>query len=54
MERDVAQWSGGSLIQPLLVNPMTYFTFQPVIRNWCSKGREVAVAGFLSRYLSDS
>ena len=42
-----------------MVDPLSYFSFQPVIPDWCNKGcgmsegvAHVAAAGFLSRYLN--
>ena len=42
------------------VDPLSYFSFQPVLHDWCNKGRgmcypvcgKVAAVGFLSHYLS--
>ena len=45
-ERDVAPWYGRSLmvrwvVRSILhvVNPMSYFSFQQVLHDWCNKGR---------------
>ena len=35
MERAVAQWKDRSF----MVDPLSYFTFQPVLHDWCNKGR---------------
>ena len=35
-------WSGkchGSSDRSLMVDPLTYFSFQPVLHDWCNKGR---------------
>ena len=45
------------------VDPLSYFSVQPVLHDWCNKGRgmvhikskrvaHVVAAGFLSRYLN--
>ena len=45
-ERDVAPWYGRSLMVRWVVgsilhgvDPMSYLSFQPVIHDWCNKGR---------------
>ena len=48
-----------------MVDPLSYISFQPVLHDWCNKGRGIcypndddvkepllAAAGFLFRYLS--
>ena len=46
-EQDVAQWKsihslcGGSLDQSHLVDPLSYFSFQPVLHNWFNKGHGI-------------
>ena len=57
------RWVVGSILHG--VDPLSYFSFQPVLHNWCNKGRGmcypvsgmvhikvayVAAAGFLSHY----
>ena len=50
-ERDVAPWysvDGGAIgrrIDPLWVDPLSYFSFQPVIHNW---GNKVVMSAILS------
>ena len=36
---DVAPWSDGSSDRSFIVDPLNYFSFQPVLHDWCSKGR---------------
>ena len=31
-------WCDGLLDQSLLVDPFSYFSFQPALHNWCNKG----------------
>ena len=39
-ERDVAQrWVVGSILHGM--DPLSYFSFQPVLHDWCNKGRGV-------------
>ena len=44
-ERDVARgksvrsWFDGSSDRSFMVNPLSYFSFQPVFHDWCNKGR---------------
>ena len=45
-ERDVAPWKERSLMVRWVVgsilhgvNPLRYFSFQPVLHDWCNKGR---------------
>ena len=45
-ERDVAPWSERSLMVQWIVgsilhgvDPLSYFSFQPVLHDWCNKGR---------------
>ena len=35
-ERDVTPWVVGSILHG--VDPLSYFSFQPVLHNWCNKG----------------
>ena len=35
----VRSWCDGSLDRSFMVEPLTYFSFQPVLHNWCNKGR---------------
>ena len=61
----MVRWVVGSILHG--VDPLSYFSFQPVLHDWCNKGRDmyypvcgmihikepyVAAVGFLSRYLS--
>ena len=53
----MARWVVGSILHG--VDPLSYFSFQPVLHDWGNKGRGiyypdayVAAAGFLSHYLS--
>ena len=45
LERDVAPWYNvrlwcdRSLDRSLMVDKLIYFCFQPVLHNWCNKGR---------------
>ena len=32
---------GQTRIDPLMVDPLSYFSFQPVLHDWCNKGRGV-------------
>ena len=38
-ERDVAPWRDGSSDRSFMVDPLTYFSFQPVLHDWCNKCR---------------
>ena len=45
-EHDVAQWQSihswfGRSDQSHLVDPFSYFLFQPVLHNWCNKGHSM-------------
>ena len=35
----VRSWCDGFLDRSFVVGPLTYFSFQPVIHNWCNKSR---------------
>ena len=37
-ERDIDPWFSD---RSLVVDPLSYFSFQPVLHNWCSKGRAI-------------
>ena len=43
-ERDVApcksvrSWCEGLLDRSFMVDPLNYFSFQPILHNWCNKG----------------
>ena len=39
MVRAFAHGAMGRRIDPLGVNPLSYFSFQPVLHDWCNKGR---------------
>ena len=34
----VSQWCNGSSDQSFMVDPLSYFSFQPVLHDWCNKG----------------
>ena len=34
-----SSWNDGSLDRSFLVEPLSYFSFQPVLHDWCNKGR---------------
>ena len=38
MVRAFAHGAMGRRIDPSYVSPLTYFSFQPVLHNWCNKG----------------
>ena len=39
-ERDVAPWCDGSSDRSFMGwDPLSYFSFQPVLHDWCNKGR---------------
>ena len=33
------KWSDGSSDRSVMVNPLSYFSFQPVFHDWCNKDR---------------
>ena len=35
----VRSWCDGSSDRPFIVNPLSYFSFQLVLHDWCNKGR---------------
>ena len=37
--KNVRSWCDGSSDQSFMVDPLSYFLFQPVLHNWCNKGR---------------
>ena len=68
-EHDVAQWHNAidQSDLSLMMNPLSYFSFQPVLHDWCNKGsgmwyldcgmvhiNVLAAAVFLSDYMSDA
>ena len=36
--KSVRSWCDGSSDQSFMVDPLSYFSFQPVLHNWCNKG----------------
>ena len=34
-----ARWCDGSSDRSFMVDPLSYFSFQPVLHDWCNKGR---------------
>ena len=38
MVRALANGAMGRLIDPTWMDPLSYFSFQPVLHNWCNKG----------------
>ena len=34
----VRSWCDGSSDRSLMVDPLSYFSFQPVLHDWCNKG----------------
>ena len=37
--KSVRSWCDGSSDRSLMVDPLSYFSFQPVLHDWCTKGR---------------
>ena len=37
-DRSVCSWCDGSSDRPFMVDPLSYFSFQPVLHNWCNNG----------------
>ena len=37
--KSVRSWCDGSSDRSFAVNPLIYFSFQPVLHDWCNKGR---------------
>ena len=37
--KSVRSWWDGSSDRSFMVDPLSYFSFQPVLHNWCNKGR---------------
>ena len=37
--KSVRSWYDGSSDRSFMVDPYSYFSFQPVLHNWCNKGR---------------
>ena len=37
--KSVRSWFDGSSDRSFIVDPLTYFSFQPVLHDWCNKGR---------------
>ena len=37
--KSVRSSSDGSLDRSFMANPLSYFSFQPVLHDWCNKGR---------------
>ena len=65
----VRSWCDGSSDRSLMVDPLSYFSFQTVFYDWCNKGHGMCylvcgmvhikeplllISGFLSRYLNGS
>ena len=41
MVKSVRLCYGGSSDRSFMVDPLSYFSFQPVLHDWCNKGRGV-------------
>ena len=39
--KSVRSWCDGSLDQSFIVDPLSYFSFQEVLHNWCNKGHGI-------------
>ena len=39
--KSIRTWCDGSLDQSFMVDPLSYFSFQPVLYNWCNKGHGI-------------
>ena len=37
--KSVHSWCDGSSDRSFMVDPLSYFSFQPVLHDWCNKGR---------------
>ena len=37
--KSVRSWCDGSSDRSFMVDPLSYFSFQPVLHNWCNKDR---------------
>ena len=43
-ERNIAPWCDGSLDQSFIVDALSYFSFQPVLHDWCNKDCDVILS----------
>ena len=43
MVKSVRSWCNGSSDQSFMVDPLSYFSFQPVLHNWCNTGCVCAI-----------
>ena len=41
-EQDVAIWCDGSSDQSFMVDPLSYFLFQPLLHDWCKKSHDIS------------
>ena len=39
--KSVRSWCDGSSDRSFKVNPLSYFSFQPVLHDWCNKGHDM-------------
>ena len=39
--KSIRSWCDGSSDRSFMVDPLSYFSFQPVLHDWCNKGRGV-------------
>ena len=39
--KSVRSWCSGSSDRSFMVDRLSYFSFQPVLQDWCNKGRGV-------------
>ena len=37
--KSIRSWRDGSSDRSFMVDPLSYFSFQPVLHDWCNKGR---------------
>ena len=54
LRSNFSSWCNGSSDQSFMVDPLSYFSFQPALHYWCSKGRGMyyPVCGMV--YMKDS
>ena len=39
--KSIHSWCDGSLDQSFMVDPLSYFSLQPVLHDWCNKGHDI-------------
>ena len=52
--KSVRSWCDGSSDRSFMVDPLSYFSFQPVLHDWCNKGHGMCFPVYEMMHIKES